>query len=68
MEDCFDKILSIYENSDLDKYKLLNQLMNNFKKQSDVIKIRNCIIFLAMPISHYMLKVIFGIHGISMAD
>lgn len=46
MEDCFDKILAIYNNGEGKHYKALIKIMNNFKNHSNVILVRNCLIFL----------------------
>ena len=41
MEDCFDKILAIYNNGEGKHYKALIKIMNNFKNHSNVILVRN---------------------------
>ncbi|MFW9971395.1 MAG: hypothetical protein ACFFDF_14470 [Candidatus Odinarchaeota archaeon] len=47
MADCFDKILEIYENSEVNKYKALIKLMKDLDKEiSDMIHVRNCLILL----------------------
>jgi len=46
MEDCFDKILAIYNNGESSQYKVLVKLMSNLKKDSNVVKVRNCLIIL----------------------
>jgi len=47
MADCFDKILEIYENSEVKRYKTLIKLMKDLDKEiSNAIHIRNCLILL----------------------
>ncbi len=47
MEDCFDKILDIYTNSEVKRYKALIKLMKNLDKEiSNAIRVRNCLILL----------------------
>jgi hypothetical protein len=47
MGDCFDKILDIYENSEVKRYKALITLMKDLDKEiSDAIRVRNCLILL----------------------
>jgi len=46
MEDCFDRILAVYDNGKSSQYKALIKLMNNFKNDSNVFKVKNCLIFL----------------------
>jgi hypothetical protein len=47
MADCFDKILEIYENSEVKRYKALIHLMKDLDKEiSNAIRVRNCLILL----------------------
>ena len=47
MADCFDKILEIYGNSEVKRYKALIRLMKDLDKEiSDAIRVRNCLILL----------------------
>lgn len=47
MADCFDKILEIYENSEIKRYKALIKLMKDLDKEiSNAIRVRNCLILL----------------------
>ncbi|MFX0003650.1 MAG: hypothetical protein ACFE9C_04005 [Candidatus Hodarchaeota archaeon] len=47
MADCFDKILEIYENSEVKRYKALINLMKELDKEiSNAIRVRNCLILL----------------------
>ncbi|MFX0135951.1 MAG: hypothetical protein ACFFDN_20075 [Candidatus Hodarchaeota archaeon] len=47
MVDCFDKILDIYTNSEVKRYKALIKLMKDLDKEiSDAIRVRNCLILL----------------------
>jgi hypothetical protein len=47
MADCFDKILEIYENSEVKRYKALIKLMKELDKEiSNAIRVRNCLILL----------------------
>ena len=47
MADCFDKILEIYENSEVKKYKALINLMKDLDKEiSNAIRVRNCLLLL----------------------
>ena len=47
MADCLDKILEIYENSEVKKYKALINLMKDLDKEiSNAIRVRNCLILL----------------------
>jgi hypothetical protein len=47
MTDCFDKILDIYENSEVKRYKALINLMKDLDKEiSNAIRVRNCLILL----------------------
>ncbi len=47
MADCFDKILEIYENSEVKRYKALINLMKDLDKEiSNAIRVRNCLILL----------------------
>jgi len=47
MADCFDKILEIYENSEVKRYKALIKLMTDLDKEiSNAIRVRNCLILL----------------------
>ena len=47
MVDCFDKILEIYENSEVKKYKALINLMKDLDKEiSNAIRVRNCLLLL----------------------
>jgi len=47
MDDCFDKILKIYDNNETMKYKLLIEIMKDLDKEiSNTLRIRNCLIFL----------------------
>ncbi|MFX0022298.1 MAG: hypothetical protein ACFE9S_08215 [Candidatus Hermodarchaeota archaeon] len=47
MADCFDKILDIYENSEVKRYKALINLMKDLDKEiSNAIRVRNCLILL----------------------
>ncbi|MFX0008088.1 MAG: hypothetical protein ACFFA7_08265 [Promethearchaeota archaeon] len=47
MADCFDKILEIYENSEIKQYKALINLMKELDKEiSNAIRVRNCLILL----------------------
>ena len=47
MGDCFDKILDIYENSEVKRYKALITLMKDLDKEiSNAIRVRNCLILL----------------------
>lgn len=47
MVDCFDKILDIYTNSEVKRYKALIKLMKDLDKEiSNAIRIRNCLILL----------------------
>lgn len=47
MVDCFDKILDIYTNSEVKRYKALIKLMKDLDNEiSNAIRIRNCLILL----------------------
>ncbi|MFX1309291.1 MAG: hypothetical protein ACFE9M_07070 [Promethearchaeota archaeon] len=47
MADCFDKILEIYENSEVKRYQALISLMKQLDKEiSNAIRVRNCLILL----------------------
>ncbi|MFX0040123.1 MAG: hypothetical protein ACFFCY_13245 [Promethearchaeota archaeon] len=47
MADCFDKILEIYENSEVKRYEALINLMKELDKEiSNAIRVRNCLILL----------------------
>ncbi|UCC18929.1 MAG: hypothetical protein JSV62_12585 [Promethearchaeota archaeon] len=47
MADCFDKILEIYDNSEVKRYKALIKLMKELDKEiSNAIRVRNCLILL----------------------
>jgi hypothetical protein len=47
MVDCFDKILDIYTNSEVKRYKALIKLMKDLEKEiSNAIRVRNCLILL----------------------
>ncbi|MFW9878894.1 MAG: hypothetical protein ACFFG0_37920 [Candidatus Thorarchaeota archaeon] len=47
MADCFDKILDIYNNSEVKRYKALIELMKDLDKEiSNAIRVRNCLILL----------------------
>ena len=46
MEDCFDKILAVCQNGESSRYKILVKIMNNLKNDSNVFKVRNCLIIL----------------------
>jgi len=47
MADCFDKILDIYENSEVKRYKALISLMKDLDKEiSNAIRVRNCLLLL----------------------
>ena len=47
MADCFDKILEIYENSEVKRYKALISLMKDLDKEiSNAIRVRNCLLLL----------------------
>ena len=47
MTDCFDKILEVYENSEVKRYTALISLMKQLDKEiSNAIRIRNCLILL----------------------
>ena len=47
MADCFDKILDIYTNSEVKRYKALIKLMKDLDKEiSNAIRVRNCLILL----------------------
>ncbi len=47
MADCFDKILEIYENSEVKRFKALIKLMKDLDKEiSNAIRVRNCLILL----------------------
>ena len=47
MTDCFDKILEIYENSEVKRYTALINLMKQLDKEiSNAIRVRNCLILL----------------------
>lgn len=47
MDDCFDKILKVSSNSDVEKYKVIVKLMKDLEKGiSDALRVRNCLIFL----------------------
>lgn len=47
MADCIDKILKVYDNSEIKRYKALIKLMKELDKEiSDAIRIKNCLILL----------------------
>ena len=47
MADCFDKILDIYTNSEVKRYKALIKLMKDLDKEiTNAIRVRNCLILL----------------------
>ncbi|MFX1391240.1 MAG: hypothetical protein ACFE9Z_14335 [Promethearchaeota archaeon] len=47
MADCLDKILDIYENSEVKRYHFLITLMKDLDREiSNAIRIRNCLILL----------------------
>ncbi|MFX0105902.1 MAG: hypothetical protein ACFE75_10455 [Candidatus Hodarchaeota archaeon] len=47
MTDCFDKILDIYTNSEVKRYKALIKLMKDLDKEiSNALRVRNCLILL----------------------
>ena len=46
MEDCFDKILAVYNNGESKQYRALIKIMSNFKNHSNAFLVRNCLIFL----------------------
>ena len=47
MADCLDKILEIYENSEVKRYEILISLMKDLDKElSDAIRVRNCLLLL----------------------
>ncbi|MFX1312982.1 MAG: hypothetical protein ACFFHD_10255 [Promethearchaeota archaeon] len=47
MEDCFDKILELYNNRKMNRYEILIEIMNDLENElSNAIKVKNCLIFL----------------------
>ncbi|MFW9828664.1 MAG: hypothetical protein ACFFEY_13815 [Candidatus Thorarchaeota archaeon] len=47
MADCLDKILDIYENSEVKRYEILISLMKDLDKElSNTIRVRNCLLLL----------------------